>query len=112
MCDPVSLTVGAISLAGSVAMGAKNAHDQRKAEKATREEQRKAEARTRAIEEARGATQIARADTAAADAEKKRRQAVAYNSGNVLTSRQGALGQANTASTALAGQPVSRTTLG
>lgn len=93
-------------------MGAKNAHDQRKAERKADEEAKKAEARANALEEARGATQIARADTAAADAEKRRRQAVAYNSGNINTSRQGVLGTPNTASTALAGAPASRTTMG
>ena len=110
MCDPVSATIAVVSAAASIGMGAKNAHDQRKAQREVNKQQELAEARARAVQEAKGADQQSRTDTAAADAERRRRTAVA-NTNNVLTARTGALGVPNTASTTLTGT-ATRTTMG
>lgn len=110
MCDPVSATVGLISVAASIGMGAKNAHDQRKAAKEAQKVQEQAEARQKAVLEAKGHEAVKSVDTQAADAERKRRSAVANNT-NVFTSRQGALGAPVTASTSL-GTMGTRTTMG
>lgn len=107
MCEPTTLAVGLISLAASAGMAAKQSHDTRKAQREAQKQEELADARQRAVIEAKGAEQQTRTDTAAADEERKRRMAVAANN-NVLTSRQGVLAQANTASTALG----SRTTMG
>lgn len=110
MCDPVSAIVGIVSAAASIGMSAKNAHDQRKAAREAQKVQEDTERKQKALLEAKGAAQTSRTDTAATEAERKRRTAVANNT--VLTSRQGALGTPNTAGTALYSGIASRNTLG
>lgn len=110
MCDPVSAVVGIVSAAASIGMSAKNAHDQRKAAREAQKVQEDTERKQKALLEAKGAAQTSRTDTAATEAERKRRAAVANNT--VLTSRQGALGAPNTAGTALYSGIASRNTLG
>ncbi|WP_428041223.1 hypothetical protein [Candidatus Avelusimicrobium fimicolum] len=110
MCDPVSAVVGIVSAAASIGMSAKNAHDQRKAAREAQKVQEDTERKQKALLEAKGAAQTSRTDTAATEAERKRRTAVANNT--VLTSRQGALGTPNTAGTALYSGIASRNTLG
>lgn len=110
MCDPVSAVVGIVSAAASIGMSAKNAHDQRKASREAQKVQEDTERKQKALLEAKGAAQTSRTDTAATEAERKRRTAVANNT--VLTSRQGALGTPNTAGTALYSGIASRNTLG
>lgn len=110
MCDPVSAVVGIVSAAASIGMSAKNAHDQRKAAREAQKVQEDTERKKKALLEAKGAAQTSRTDTAATEAERKRRTAVANNT--VLTSRQGALGTPNTAGTALYSGIASRNTLG
>lgn len=110
MCDPVSAVVGAISAAASIGMSAKNAHDQRKAERKQEEVAEQTARKQKALVEAKGATQTSRSANDAADEERKRRTAARNNS--VLTSRTGVLGAPNTASTALGTVTPARTTLG
>ena len=110
MCDPVSAVVGIVSAAASIGMSAKNAHDHRKASREAQKVQEDTERKQKALLEAKGAAQTSRTDTAATEAERKRRTAVANNT--VLTSRQGALGTPNTAGTALYSGIASRNTLG
>ena len=110
MCDPVSVVVRIVSAAASIGMSAKNAHDQRKASREAQKVQEDTERKQKALLEAKGAAQTSRTDTAATEAERKRRTAVANNT--VLTSRQGALGTPNTAGTALYSGIASRNTLG
>ena len=106
MCDATSIAMVAIG----AGLGAKQAHDQRKAIKETEKVQQE---EARKLEEARlrkGPDTTTRTDTAAADDEKRRRLAL-LNRNNVLTSVRGAFGVPNTASTMLSGQNL-RTTLG
>lgn len=110
MCDPVSAIVGAVSAAASIGMSAKNSHDQRKATREQKEVQEQTERKQKAVLEAKGAAQVSRTDTSAAEAERKRRTAAANNA--VLTSRKGALGTPNTAGTNLGSAIASRTSLG
>lgn len=110
MCDPVSAIVGVVSAAASIGASAKNAHDQRKAAREQKEVQEQTERKQKALLEAKGATQVSRPDTAAAETERKRRTAAMSSA--VLTSRQGALGTPNTAGTSLSSAISSRTSLG
>lgn len=110
MCDPVSAVVGIVSAAASIGASAKNAHDQRKAAREQKEVQEQTERKQKAVLEAKGAAQVSRTNTDAADLERKRRTAVANNA--VLTSRQGALGTPNTAGTSLNSAVGTRTSLG
>lgn len=110
MCDPVSAIVGAVSAAASIGMSAKNAHDQRKAQRKQEEITEATERKQKALVEAKGAAQTSRSATIAADEERKRRTAARNNA--VLTSRQGVLGTPNTASIALGTVTPARTTLG
>jgi len=111
MCEPVTAIATIAMAAASIGMSAKNAHDQRKAQRKQEEVQEQTEQKEKALLEAKGKEQTSRTDMAAADEERKRRTAVANNN-SVLTSRQGVLGTPNTAGTSLAGQTASRTTLG
>lgn len=110
MCDPVSAGFAILSAGASFGASAKNAHDTRKANREAAKVQEKADARQRALLAMRGADAVKRVDTAAADEERKRRLAVTSNNA-LLTSRQGALGTPNTASTALSAG-ATRTTMG
>ncbi len=110
MCDPVSALVGVVSAAASIGASAKNAHDQRKAAKEQKEVQEQTERKQKALLQAKGAAQVSRTDTSAAEAEQKRRTAAMSNA--VLTSRKGALGTPNTAGTNLGSAIASRTSLG
>ena len=110
MCDPISVGFGVASMAASIGISAKNAHDQRKASREAQKVQEDTERKQKALLEAKGAAQTSRTDTAATEADRKRRTAVANNT--VLTSRQGALGTPNTAGTALYSGIASRNTLG
>lgn len=110
MCEPVSMAVMAVGALASAGIAAKNAHDQKVAAREAQEIQQEAENKKQAALERKGPEAIAKADTSAADAERRRRTAVANNA-SMLTSRQGALGVPNTASTALNGV-ATRTTMG
>lgn len=106
MCDVIT----PISILASTAVAAKSSHDQRKAAREAAQIQQEAENRKQAALERKGPDSVSNTDTAAADAERKRRTAV-MNRTSVLTSRTGALGMPSTAGTALAGT-AARTTLG
>ena len=110
MCEVVTAIAAIASAAASIGMGAKNAHDARKAQREVDKQQQLADPRARAVQEAKGADQQSRTDTEAADEERRRRTAVANNN-NVLIARSGALGVPNTANTALTGT-ATRTTMG
>ena len=106
MCDPIT----PIALLAGAAVSAKTASDQRKAAKEAAEIQEAAEKEKQAALERKGPDAISNTDSTAADAERKRRTAV-MNRTTVLTSRTGALGVPNTASTSLSATG-GRSTLG
>lgn len=110
MCDPVSAGFAILSAGASLGAHAKNVHDTRKANREAAKVQEKADARQRALLAMRGSEAVKRVDTAASDEEQRRRLAVTANNA-VLTSRKGAFGMPNTASTALSAG-ATRTTMG
>ena len=106
MCDPFT----AIATVAGLGFAAKSSSDQRKAAREAAQIQQEAENRKQAALERKGPDAISNTDTAAADAERKRRTAV-MNRSSVLTSRKGALGMPSTAGTSLTGT-ATRSTMG
>ena len=110
MCEPVSIAMGVITAAASIGSAV---YSNRQQKKAAREQEllaQQTERKQKALIEAKGASQVSRTDTAAAEVERKRRNAV-MNNNSILPSRQGVLGTPNTAGTSLSGQQ-QRSTLG